>query len=158
MLAEALAAVAASGGAAVVQAAGTDAWEGFRRAAAHWFGRGDAQRERAELERLDRSAAELAAAGSDDAANDVRARQITVWQTRFEMMLEALPEEGQTEAVAELRTLLEHHAAPSGVSATRDGVAVGGDVHLHADHGSAAAVRMGNVTLGNPPVPEADQS
>jgi hypothetical protein len=48
MLVETLAALAAAGGAAVVQAAGTDAWNGFRQAVARWFARGDAQREQAD--------------------------------------------------------------------------------------------------------------
>ncbi|MGW3466207.1 hypothetical protein ACWDE9_44675, partial [Streptomyces olivaceoviridis] len=38
MLEQALTALAAAGGAAVVQAAGTDAWTGLRQAVARWFG------------------------------------------------------------------------------------------------------------------------
>ena len=41
MLAEALTALAAAGGTAVVQAAGKDAWTGFRARVAKWFARGD---------------------------------------------------------------------------------------------------------------------
>lgn len=42
------------------------------------------------------------------------------------------------------------------VSATDDGPAIGGSVHIHAEAGSAAALRMGNVTIGsagNPRLP-----
>jgi hypothetical protein len=49
---EALAALAAAGGTAVVQAAGTDAWAGFRSRVAKWFARGDTEREQIALERL----------------------------------------------------------------------------------------------------------
>ncbi|MDH2391924.1 hypothetical protein QCN29_24720 [Streptomyces sp. HNM0663] len=112
MLPEALTALAAAGGAAVVQAAGSDAWEGLRDRLARWFGRGDAERERGELERLEGSAADLAAAGSGT-AEQVRARQEAVWQTRIETLLEGLGDEEQrTEAAAELRQLLEE-AAPA---------------------------------------------
>jgi hypothetical protein len=45
MLAEAFTALAAASGSAVIQAAGTDAWEGFRRQVARLLGQGDQQRE-----------------------------------------------------------------------------------------------------------------
>jgi hypothetical protein len=57
MLTEALTALAAAGGTAVVQAAGKDAWTGFRGRVAKWFARGDTGREQVALERLDRTAA-----------------------------------------------------------------------------------------------------
>ncbi|MFF0627391.1 hypothetical protein [Streptomyces sp. NPDC004296] len=154
MVEEALTAVAAAGGAAVVQAAGTDAWAGLRQAVARWFGRGDARRERAEWERLDRSAAELTGDGADEQA---RVRQAAVWQTRFEMVLEALDEAEQAAAVAGLRALVGDHAPVHGVSADRGGLAVGGNVDIRATHGSAAAIRMGDVTLGDPPTSGAEQ-
>ncbi len=53
MLNEALMALAAAGGVGVVQAASTDAWVTFRQQLASLLGRGDSQRERVELERLD---------------------------------------------------------------------------------------------------------
>ncbi|MGG2464900.1 hypothetical protein ACO0M4_34960 [Streptomyces sp. RGM 3693] len=154
MVEEALTAVAAAGGTAVVQAAGTEAWAGLRQAAARWFGRGDARRERTELERLDRSAAELTGDGADE---QVRVRQVAVWQTRFEAALEALDEAEQAAAVNGLRALLDEHAPAPGMSADRGGVAAGGNVTIRATHGSAAAIRMGNVTLGNPPASGAEQ-
>ncbi|MFZ3474947.1 hypothetical protein ACODT3_01270 [Streptomyces sp. 4.24] len=68
MLERAWAALAAAGGAAVVQAAGTDAWTGLRQAVAGWFARGDARREQAALERLDQTADALRATQEDDGA------------------------------------------------------------------------------------------
>lgn len=55
-------ALTAAGGTGVVQAAGSDAWAGFRRRTAMLSGQGDDEaRERAELERLDAAAAALTA-------------------------------------------------------------------------------------------------
>ena len=78
VLAEALTALAAAAGTAVVQAAGTDAWTGFRSEVARWFGGRDALREESALERLDQAAAALKAAGPGEAER-VRARQEAVW-------------------------------------------------------------------------------
>ncbi|PSJ25193.1 hypothetical protein B7P34_29475 [Streptosporangium nondiastaticum] len=128
MLSEALVAVAAAGGSAVVQAAGTDAWTGLRERVARWFGRGDEARERVELERLDRTAGVLAAAdsgpgsvrGSSDAAR-VRDRQEGAWQSRFESLLEGLPEEEQELVAEELRALVKEYAAPASSEAQVSG-------------------------------------
>ncbi len=57
-------------------------------------------------------------------------------------------------AVTEVRALSR---ASGGVSAGDGGQAVGGNVDIRADHGSAAAWTMGNVNLGNPPQPEPPQ-
>ncbi|MCX4527419.1 MULTISPECIES: hypothetical protein [unclassified Streptomyces] len=159
MLPEALLALATAGGTAVVQAAGTEAWEGFRGRLAGWFGRGDSDRERGELVRLDRSASELAAAGpdGDTGAERARIRQEAMWQARFEGLLENLPDDERERAAEELRALLDTHAAP-GVSAGDSGFAVGGDVHVRADHGSiAAAVIHGGAHLSPPPPPAPSQ-
>ena len=94
MLAEALTALAAAGGTAVVQAAGKDAWTGFRARVAKWFARGDAEREQVALERLDRTAAALEAAGPGEVER-VRAGQEASWQTMFEILLEGLDGEEQ---------------------------------------------------------------
>jgi hypothetical protein len=46
----------------------------------------------------------------------------------------------------------------TGEAVTAGGVqAVGGHVTIEADHGSAAAWTMGNVTVGNPPQPGTHQ-
>ncbi|GAA1107255.1 hypothetical protein GCM10009663_56530 [Kitasatospora arboriphila] len=107
MLAESLAALAAAGGAAVVQAAGTDAWEGLRSRLARWFGRGDVQRERAALERLDRTAEALAAAGPDEEAiRRTSARHEALWQARLASRLDSLGEDEREASVRDLQALL----------------------------------------------------
>ncbi|WP_055699800.1 hypothetical protein [Streptomyces silaceus] len=151
MLTEALTALAAAGGTAVVQAAGTSTWQGFQQAVARWFGHGDDERVSAELDRLDRSANALAGAG-DDEADRLRLREEAVWQVRFETAFADLGEQERGQAAEALRALLREHTAPGGVVAG-EGQSVGGNVHIRADHGSAAALRMGDVTFGNPPQP-----
>ena len=105
MLTESLTALAAAGGAAVAQAAGTDAWEGLRQRVAQWFGRGDERRERTELERLDSSAAELATA-RDTQLEQVRIRQEADWRARFETLLKSLEGNERAQAAANLHALL----------------------------------------------------
>ena len=159
MLAEALAALALAGGTAVVQAAGTDGWASFRQAVARWFGCGDESRERAELERLDRTAAELEAAGPSEVER-VRARGEASWQARFEMLLEGLDEAGRERSATALRQLLAQHApaAAGGVSAGAGGVAAGGNITNRAEGGSiAAGVIHGGAHLGGPSQPDPAQ-
>ncbi|MFD5144576.1 hypothetical protein [Streptomyces sp. NPDC058401] len=144
--------LATAGGTAVVQAAGTQAWESFRVRVARLLGRGDGERERAELERLDRTAGALEAQPSAEAER-VRLRQEASWQTRFEAVLEDVAGAERERVVAELRALVQEQAAPGAVSAGSHGVAVGGNVEVRADHGSVAALRVGDVTLGNPSQP-----
>ncbi|BAC67980.1 putative secreted protein [Streptomyces avermitilis MA-4680 = NBRC 14893] len=105
MLDELVSAAAAAGGSAVVQAAGTDLWNGFRGRVAEWFGRGDAVRESRELERLDRSASELSTAGQDEVER-LRVRHEAVWQSRIETLLEDLDGVERDQAVAELSKLM----------------------------------------------------
>ncbi|MFG3255360.1 hypothetical protein [Streptomyces sp. NPDC048172] len=158
MLSETLITLAASGGTAVVQAAGTDAWSSFRQAVARWFGLGDAARERAELERLDRTAGEVEVAGDD--SERVTSRQEAAWQARFEMVLESQDASGQERMADALRSLLSEHAPASrgGVaSASGSGQAVGGNVTLRADLGSVAALRVRDVHLGSPSQPGTEQ-
>ncbi|MFD4659856.1 hypothetical protein ACFWP2_29985 [Kitasatospora sp. NPDC058444] len=104
MLPELLTAAAAAGGGAIVQAAGTDAWNGVRDAVARLLGRSEARREQAESERLDRTRAVLEAAAEDEAER-VRAAQTAVWQTRFEVLLEELPDAERRQVVSELERL-----------------------------------------------------
>ncbi|SFL89772.1 hypothetical protein [Streptomyces pini] len=159
MLEQALAALAAAGGTAVVQAAGTEAWTTVREAVARWFGRGDERRERAELERLDHTAAELEPGGPEPGrgggqepgaagagAGAARIRQEAAWQARFENLLESVDGDERARLAGELRALLERHfpATPAtGPSVGRDGMAVGGDVHVRADGGVAGGVIHG---------------
>ncbi|MFI9115849.1 hypothetical protein [Streptomyces venezuelae] len=156
MVAEELAALAAAGGAAVVQAAGTGAWQGLRQSVAEWFARGDGDRRRVELERLDHSAAALETA-PDEKRSGVRSGQQGAWQARFEQALENLSDSQREEAAAILRALLRRHTQADGADAPTGGTTVHGHVDIRADHGSAAAVRMRDVTVGTPPQPGPQQ-
>ncbi|MEU2441553.1 hypothetical protein ABZ595_36020 [Streptomyces rubradiris] len=131
MLAEALTGLAAAGGGAVVQAAGTDVWNGLRRRVGLIFGRGDAARAQAELERLDHTARILVADGAGDAAAE-RLRQEGVWAGRFEALLEGLDDAGRDRVAGELRELLAFVAASTGDTAVATGRAVA--------HGGGSAV------------------
>ncbi|MEW2518997.1 hypothetical protein [Actinacidiphila alni] len=68
-------------------------------------------------------------------------------------LVDALDEaaEQRPELAASLREALS--AFPAAPVASGDGIAVGGDVDIRADRGSAAALRIGDVTLGPPPEP-----
>ncbi|WUD71377.1 hypothetical protein OG937_06560 [Streptomyces sp. NBC_00510] len=159
MLEQALVALSAAGGTALVQAAGSDAWTGLRVAVARWFGGGNEQRERAELERLDQTAGELVAAEAGGAER-VRIRQEAAWQARFEGVLEHLDDVERIRAAEGLRALLTQHTQPGGASVGQGGLVVGGNVDVRAEGGSAAAVQMGDVTIGalvDPRQPGADQ-
>ncbi|MFC9795569.1 hypothetical protein ACFVJI_23360 [Streptomyces sp. NPDC127584] len=153
MLEQALAALAAAGGAAVVQAAGTDAWTGLRQAVARWFARGDDGREQLTLERLDQTSAALREA-SEDAA-ELRIRLETAWQTRIEALLDGMDEAERGRAAEQLLGLLARHAPGSVVSAGDGGVSVGGNVTISAPHG-VAGWQVGTVHV-NPPPPGSPQ-
>ncbi|MFG2865971.1 hypothetical protein [Streptomyces sioyaensis] len=107
MLVEGLIAVAAAGGGAIVQAAGTDAWAGIRSGVARILGRGEAGREQAELERLDQTRAELESAGAGAGSERAQTVLATRWQTRLEMLLEQLPEDEQQQVAVELQALVQ---------------------------------------------------
>lgn len=157
MLEQALTALAAAGGTAVVQAAGTDAWTELRQAVARWFGRGDRQRERVELERLDQSAGELEMAEAAMVERE-RIRQEAAWQTRIEAMLENLDDTERAQAAEELRNLLAQHTPQGGALAGQGGLAVGGNVDIRAEQGSiAAGVIHGGAHIGRPPAPDPTQ-
>ncbi|MEU6821112.1 hypothetical protein ABZ921_10815 [Streptomyces atriruber] len=156
MLEQALAQLAVVGGAAVVQAAGTDAWTGLRQAMAGWFGLGDGSRtEQAELERLDRTAAALQATGDTE---QERIRQEASWQARIEARLENLQSAERDEAADQLRALLARLAVPGVGSLGLSELTTGGNVDIRADHGSiAAGVVHGGAHVGNPSVPDPSQ-
>ncbi|WP_432106059.1 hypothetical protein [Streptomyces sp. bgisy091] len=142
MLVEGLVAVAAAGGGAIVQAAGTDAWNGIRGGFARIFGRGEARREQAELERLDQTRAVLEAAQGGDEAQQVEIAQVARWQTRLETLLEELPAAEQQQVVAELQALVAQAEAakPAGT--------------VHNDFGRATFTNSqvqgsGNMTVTN---------
>ncbi|MET7854557.1 hypothetical protein ABZT48_41810 [Streptomyces avermitilis] len=154
MLVEALATLAAAGGTAVVQAAGTDAWNAFRQAVARWYGRGDAQREQAELERLDQTATALQ---TTDPGQVERARlvQEASWQARIEALLENLDEAERDQAAEQLSALLAEHVPEVRVTAGPGGVATGGNTNIRAEGSSiAAGVIHGGAHISPPPTPD----
>lgn len=154
---EALAALAAAGGTAVVEAATTDAWQRAKAGLARLLGRGDERRTEVSLGRLDATRAELVplTGGELQRAREVRAAE---WTTRLRDVLEEDPDSAE-----DLRRLLDDLAAAGvTVSATTGdhSVVAGGDVSNVANTGGvAAAVIHGNVTTAPyPPLPGAEQS
>ncbi|MFD8385827.1 hypothetical protein ACFV2X_46175 [Streptomyces sp. NPDC059679] len=154
MIEGALMALAAAGGAAVAQAAGTDAWTGFRTRVAGWFGRGDAEREQAALRRLDATADELAAA-AERGDGQPRLVHEAIWRGRFQDLLENLQEADQDEAGLALRALLDEQPPPAGGASAGDGgLAAGRDTRITAKDGSiATGVLHGNATINHPSTP-----
>ncbi len=100
MLAEALMALAASGGNAVITAMATDGWESFKGRIAKVFGRGKPELAQATAARLDQSRTALEGLTGAD-LDRVRTEQEVAWRTRLEDLLEQYPE-----AADELRTLV----------------------------------------------------
>ncbi|MGA6160375.1 hypothetical protein ACPEIC_44460 [Stenotrophomonas sp. NPDC087984] len=75
--------------AGIVQAAGTDAWAARRDRIARLLGRGDAGREWAELERLDRTTSDLEDSGLSEEERTLLRQS---WQVRLRRFLEGLDE------------------------------------------------------------------
>lgn len=156
MLDEALTALASAAGAAVATAAGTDAWTAVRERTARLFGRENAPQGQRALERLDQTAAAIESAVPGE-AGQTQAAVATAWQTRFQDLLEDLEEPDRRAAVEQLQALLGLVRHATGGMVARDGgVAIGGNADLRADRGSVAAVRTGDVTVGNPQPPGPD--
>lgn len=130
------------------------AGEGIKAAVARWFSRGDAEREQAERERLDRTAEELRAAPEGAAGERVLARQEGAWLGRFEDRYDSLDQDQRAQALAELRTMLAEHASGATATAGSGGLAVAGDVRIQADQGSiAAGVLHGGASISTPSQP-----
>ncbi|WP_050371225.1 hypothetical protein [Streptomyces acidiscabies] len=106
MLDEATLALAASVGTAVAQAAGTDAWTTFRARLARTLGRGDADREAAQGERLDRTADDVTA-GRGEGTD-------AVWRTRIEDLLEDLAPPERATLKAQLKALVREFTGTNG--------------------------------------------
>ncbi|MFF4208071.1 hypothetical protein ACFYZE_01645 [Streptomyces sp. NPDC001796] len=123
MLAEAVTAAAAAGGTAMVEAAGSDLWAWCKARGARLIGRGDPERENDARERLDRTAAALAAASDDAERERVRTVHARLWRGEFASLLETLDGAEQQRVVTELRTLAEEF----GSSAASAGGAVSGN-------------------------------
>ncbi|WP_066369998.1 hypothetical protein [Herbidospora mongoliensis] len=109
MLAEALAALAATAGSAVVTAMATDAWEDVKARCAQLIGRGDGEAAGRQAERLESARAELLAADDrDQTAGALEA----AWTVRLRDFLEDHPD-----AEARLRDLVEFAQAHAPASA-----------------------------------------
>jgi hypothetical protein len=100
MVVETLAALAAAGGTALVNAMVTDGWEGIRKRFARLLGRGNDKEVEAATARLERSHAMLAGLSGPD-REKAQAEQAVVWRTRLGDLLEDYPE-----VEGELRTLV----------------------------------------------------
>jgi len=100
MLAEAMAALAAAGGNALVSAMVTDGWEGVRERFARLLGRGDPKAAGDAAGRLEDSRAVLAGRSGADLER-ARSEQEIAWRTRLADLLESHPE-----AEDELRTVV----------------------------------------------------
>ncbi|WP_327289293.1 hypothetical protein [Streptomyces sp. NBC_01198] len=79
-------------------------------------------------------------------------------QTRQFLLLALEDEAGRDAAFAQaleeaVTAARAAEAAGASAVASGDGIAVGGNVGIRAENGSAAALRMGDVTLGNPRPP-----
>ncbi|MFF3676266.1 hypothetical protein ACFYYS_20145 [Streptomyces sp. NPDC002120] len=135
MLDAALAALAAAGGAAVVQAAGTDEWNGLRSGVARLLGRGDEAREQAELARLDHTATALLAV-EPASAERMQLRQEASWQARFEDLLESMGDEERVRLAEGLRALVAEQPARAGGD--------GGAVFISNTFHGATALQVGN--------------
>ncbi|MEU9445963.1 hypothetical protein AB0D42_34865 [Streptomyces sp. NPDC048304] len=105
VLVEAMTAAAAAGGTAMVQAAGTDFWAWCRVRGARLIGRGDPGRETEALERLDQTAAALAAASDDEERERVGIVHARLWRGEFASLLDSLGEQEREQAAAELRAI-----------------------------------------------------
>ncbi|MFF0885184.1 hypothetical protein [Streptomyces sp. NPDC003456] len=128
MLDEVMTAAAAAGGVAVVEAAGSDLWVSFRTRCARLIGRGDPDREDGALERLDRTAAALAASADEEERERQRETQAESWRAEFAALLDSLAAAEREE----LMTGLDALRARSG------GEETGGAVSGNTFHGPVA--------------------
>jgi len=156
MLTQELEQLAQAGGVAIVQAAGQDAWQGFRKAVARWFGRGDVERERAELQRMAATAAAVAAAKHAEAE---ALRQEGLWRGRIEALLEGLAGQVRADAAVEFQALLVERAEAADLVFAPDGLVVMGDMTLTAGENSIVAAKLeGGAHLGVPRPPSPPDS
>ncbi len=142
MLTEALAALAASGGTALMAAAATDVWQFARAGIARLFTRGERRQEWIES-KLDQTAAEVERATEPDV---VRERLVPDWQVRLSELLEERPElaaelgELTSQVQAQLPAAQQEWVqARFTVHAGRDAYTAGRDQTItHHYHGGAA--------------------
>ncbi|MEV4559207.1 tetratricopeptide repeat protein [Kitasatospora sp. NPDC049285] len=145
MLAEALAALAAAGGTAVAQAAGTEAWAAVRERVVRVFSRSgsrDVDAVSAELDRL--------SAGEDGAAGRLESAA-TVWRSHFEALLRQLDGPDRESAVALLREVIGLSGAATAVTSLgNNSPAFGGHASFSAEPGGLAAATVGSAfTIGH---------
>ncbi|MFC9926207.1 hypothetical protein [Streptomyces sp. NPDC127190] len=105
MLDEAASVIAAG----ILQAAGTDAWAVLRARLGRLLGRGDAQREQAELMRLDQTTSDLE---DTELSDDERELLHQSWQVRLRRFLEGLDERERAQVITELRALMAPFGEP----------------------------------------------
>jgi hypothetical protein len=106
MLDSALEGLAATGGAALVTAMVTDAWESVRTAFARLLGRGDPARTATAENRLEQSRQEMGNLSGEELER-ASAEQETAWQVRLSDLLEDWPDAAQ-----ELRALIDQMLPP----------------------------------------------
>jgi hypothetical protein len=113
MLAEALTALASTGGTALVTAMVTDSWESIMGRVARLLGRGDAQQTEAAQERLELSRAALDGLVGTE-LDRARAEQEIVWRTRLADLLEAHPQAADelTSLIGVIEAQARHSAGP----------------------------------------------
>ncbi|RSS80713.1 hypothetical protein [Streptomyces sp. WAC06614] len=150
MLADGIAAMAAAGAGAIVQAAGTDAWATVRDRVTRIFGR---DQQEVAAESLEQTSVALEEASSQPGEVDrARALQLALWQVRFEQLLANLEGERQTHVAAQLSELSDH----TGPRIASGAVNFNSNVSVRADGGSIAGAYFGGeVRIENPRDPGA---
>lgn len=156
-MAESIAVLAAAGGAAVVQAAGTDAWAAVSGHMRELFIRQRDGRSEPGLMLLDRMAAELSTAQAAADRLRARAQWEEVWRRYLEAWLEGL---AGAERTAALRELQEVVVAGGGPAREAGRVQARRDIVVRAENGSVAGGALqveGGIHLSGPfsPPPEA---
>jgi hypothetical protein len=147
MLAETLAALAATGATTLVAAMTTDAWQAARSGVARLFGRDGLARQEAIEAQLAGNAALVAQA---DDAGRVRQSLVALWQLELESLLRQHPD-----AAEELGALVAHVQAAL-PPAQQEWV----QTNIARDHGKVFAVQGGNIVFHSasprPAAPAAD--
>ncbi|MFJ4633374.1 hypothetical protein [Streptomyces sp. NPDC088847] len=144
----------------MVQAVGTDAWAAVRHQTALLLGRGDAERQQAELQRLDQTEAGLS---SSQNLQRPPAYWEGMWRAHLEEFLGRLSAEELGRATAELDSLVRQFGTPARTeptqSATHGGLATGKDVSVRAEGGSVAGgvLRVDGGIQLSPPFPHGPQ-
>ncbi|MEV4830584.1 hypothetical protein AB0K25_19965 [Micromonospora sp. NPDC049257] len=133
--------LAATGGAALVQSAATDAWHSARLGFTRLLGRGDLKRETVARRRLDALAAEVERALPAH-RDEVRCRLLPVWQTRLADLIEEDPAAGaavrtlRDELLAALPTSqqqwVQQYVNATAAGATAQGVMFGNIINYSA--------------------------